>query len=80
MVKPASRKISLHISHVENALALYLKSFFPEAVEIGGVDINVPLSQPDGNVDLTVYFSKKENDVQESTPASAVPTDDAGLS
>lgn len=67
-MKPRSKKLTLHVSHLENALALYLKPYFPEAVEIGGVDINLPVSSQDGNFELTVYLSpktKKEEDVQE---------------
>jgi hypothetical protein len=69
-MKPQSKKISLHVSHLENALALYLKPYFPEAVEIGGVDINIPVSNQDGRFDLTVYLSpksEKEDDVKEIT-------------
>jgi hypothetical protein len=80
-MKPQSKKITLHVSHLENALALYLKPYFPEAVEIGGVDINIPVSNQDGRFDLTIYLSpkdKKEVDVKEISVESE-PTDSGNL-
>jgi len=56
-MKPQSRKVVLNVSHLENALIAYLKPYFPEAVEIGGVDISLPVSQQDGNFELTIYLS-----------------------
>lgn len=58
MAKQITRELNLAVAHVEAALALYLKPYFPEAVEIEGVDVLAPLSNP-GTVQLKVYLSQK---------------------
>jgi hypothetical protein len=60
-MKHQSKKITLHTSHLEEALIPYLKTYFGGAIE--AVDLNQPES-----IEVTVYYSnKKENDVKEIT-------------
>ena len=66
MSKPTTRDITISVAHVEAALALYLKPYFPEVVEIEGVDIIAPLSAP-GTVNLKVYFRQKNKTEKETT-------------
>jgi LEA14-like dessication related protein len=74
-MKPQSRTVQLHISHLENALASYLKPYFPEAVEIGGVDISIPVSRQDNTFEATVYITSKKIAKKETNSVEEVPTD-----
>jgi hypothetical protein len=62
-MKPQKKTLTLHRSHVEEALIPYLKKYFSdiEAVDIFKMDQD--------NFELAVYFAtnKKENDVKEIT-------------
>ena len=62
MTKPISRTINLHITHLENALAQYLKSYFPEQLTICGIDITYPVSRKDNTADVTVFFDNVASD------------------
>lgn len=47
------------MGHIEAALAGYLKPYFPEALEIEGVDLALPLSGKEPKIDVTVYLRQK---------------------
>src|SRR5690348_3250107 len=76
MSKPIAKTITLNISHLEAALAGYLKPFFPEAIEVEGVDISLHMSK-DNAVEATVYLrqktSKAANDNTEALEAEVIP-------
>lgn len=69
-MKLTTREITLNVAHVENALISYLKPFFPEALEIEGVDIRLPVSTLPGGFQLAVYLRAKDNKdvVKDDTP------------
>jgi hypothetical protein len=60
MAKQATRDFNLNVAHVEAAVAAYLKPYFPETMEVAGVDLTFPVSQRDGTVSVRVYLSPTE--------------------
>lgn len=59
-VKTRTRQKDIQISldHVESALMAYLKPFFPEAAEITGINMKLPLdSTKRPAVDVSIYYN-----------------------
>jgi hypothetical protein len=59
-MKTTRREIVIAVNHLEEALISYLRPYFPEAVEIEGVDLELPISAGPGQVKAIVYVKQKD--------------------